>query len=211
MRFFATLLAAAAFSTHAVAIDQVQPQAAEVNATVVNAPDLGPTLGDKIPHDLTVMTALGDETSFQQLTGEKGLVLFFVRSVDWCPFCRAQAVDVNKRIAEFNDRGLNVAFVSYDAPTKQAPFVRKWGFEPALLSDEKIEVIEAFGLRNETHKEGSRFFGIPHPAVFIINNEKGIVGKLYEEDYISNAKSYRERPAVDVILDVADMAFNLKN
>ena len=217
MKFLVTFLAVAAFSTHAAAIhnhqSEVAPRAAKAtasvkaDASVVNAPDLGPALGDKIPHDLTVLTSAGVETNFEELVGEKGLALFFVRSVDWCPFCRAQAVDVNTRLADFRKRGINVAFVSYDVPAKQSPFVKKWDFEPALLSDEKIEIIDAFGLRNETHKEGSRFFGIPHPAVFIINSEKAIVGKLYEDDYVSNAKSYRERPAVDLILDVVDGAF----
>jgi len=168
------------------------------------AEKLGSEVGAPIPHDLKVMTSAGVTTSFSELTGDKGLALFFVRSVDWCPYCKAQAVDVNERIGEFASRGYNVAFVSYDAPAKQKPFVTKWKFKPALLSDEKIEIINAFGLRNESHKEGSRFYGIPHPAVFIVQKDKTIAAKLYEEDFAVNDKSYRERPAVDLILEAID-------
>ena len=173
-------------------------------AAAAETPALGPDVGAEIPHALNAKTASGAETTFATMAGEKGLALFFVRSLDWCPYCRAQAVDVNKRIADFRARGLEVAFVSYDAPAKQQRFADKWKFEPVLISDENVEIIEAFGLRNEQHKEGSRFYGIPHPAVFIVGADGVIAAKLYEDDYAVNDKSYKNRPAVDIILDAAD-------
>ena len=204
---FKFVAVAAMFSAGGALAQNVQSEAeVTMEGTVVDAPDLGPAVGDLIPHDLTAVTSAGAETNFDQLVGEQGLALFFVRSVDWCPYCRAQAVDVNARVQEFNDRGLNVAFISYDAPKKQVPFVKKWDFQPTLLSDNDIEIINAFGLRNEKHEEGSKFYGIPHPAVFVISPDKQIIAKLYEEDFMSNDKSYRERPAVDLILEVADGA-----
>ena len=208
MKMLVRFLALAALSVTGGAYAQDVHSEAEVvtEGGVVNAVDLGPAVGAQLPHDLTTVTSAGAETNFDQLVGEKGLALFFVRSVDWCPYCRAQAVDVNGRVQEFKDRGLNVAFISYDSPKKQTPFVEKWDFEPTLLSDENIEIINAFGLRNESHEEGSRFYGIPHPVVFVVNPDKQIVAKLYEEDFMSNDKSYRERPAVDLILDVVDEA-----
>ncbi|MEO0695579.1 MAG: peroxiredoxin family protein [Pseudomonadota bacterium] len=169
---------------------------------------LGPDVGEPIPHDLQT-TDTG--ANFDALVGEKGLALFFIRSLDWCPFCKNQAIDVNDRLADFEDRGLNVAFVSYDTPSKQIAFAEKTNFQPALVSDEEINVINAFGLRNETHEEGSRFHGIPHPAVFIITPDKKIAAKLYEEDYASNEKSYRNRPAVDVILEKVDTVLTNQN
>lgn len=174
--------------------------------SAAHADELGPPVGTTIPHDLSAETAGGEAVNFAGLVGEKGLALFFIRSVDWCPFCRAQAVDVNKRVADFEARGLTVAFVSYDPPAKQKPFVEKWKFRPALISDEEIEIINAFGLRNEAHGEGGKFYGIPHPAVFIITPDRKIAAKLYEEDYATNDKSYRNRPAIDVILETADRA-----
>lgn len=171
------------------------------------AEDLGPEIGAVIPHDLTATTSAGVETNFADLVGEKGLALFFVRSVDWCPFCRAQAVDVNGRMAAFEERRIKVAFVSYDVPAKQQPFVEKWRFTPAMISDDNIEIINAFGIRNEDYAEGSRFYGIPHPAVFIINKDKTVAAKLYEEDFAVNSKSYRERPEVDTVLATIDEVF----
>ncbi|MEO1014004.1 MAG: peroxiredoxin family protein [Pseudomonadota bacterium] len=200
---FASVLAALAFAT---AIGSI-PAAAEESASVAAA-ELGPSVGAAIPHDLALPRANGETGAFDALVGEKGLALFFVRSVDWCPYCKRQAEDVSKRIAEFEARGLGVAFVSYDTIEKQAKFVEASGFAPALLSDADIEAINAFGIRNETAKEGTRWYGIPHPVTFIIDRDQTIRAKFYEEDFLTNDKSYRNRTAVDVILAGVDAAFS---
>ncbi len=166
--------------------------------------ELGPAVGAVIPHDLKVETASGEATDFDALVGEKGLALFFVRSVDWCPYCRQQAIEVQKSLQAFKQRGINVAFVSYDQTAAQKRFADKWDFEPTLLSDPQIDIINAFGLRNMKHKEGSRFYGIPYPAVFIVTPARVVAAKLYEEDYAVNDASYKSRPAVDIILSAID-------
>lgn len=170
-------------------------------ANIAKAQELGPEVGSLIPHDLTDVNGKG---GFENLTGENGLALFFVRSLDWCPFCKRQATEASARIGEFQARGLNVAFVSYDSAEKQNRFASSKDFKAELLSDSDIEIINAFGLRNEQHKEGSRVYGIPHPVVLIINPDKTIAAKIYEEDYTTNTKSYRNRPAVDLILEKID-------
>ncbi|GAB4522301.1 MAG: hypothetical protein Kow00133_09770 [Amphiplicatus sp.] len=170
---------------------------------------LGPPVGAPIPHDLAATDAQGRAQSFDSLVGERGMALFFVRSVDWCPFCRGQAQDIHEARAEFAERGLSVAFVSYDPVEKQARFIEETGFAPALLSDEGSKIIDAFGLRNEAHKSG-RFAGIPHPAVFIVAPDRTILAKLYEEDYATNDKSYRNRPTVEAILKAADAALDAR-
>ncbi|MGF1542922.1 MAG: peroxiredoxin family protein [Parvularculaceae bacterium] len=183
------------------------PVAAEPAAASATA-DLGPAVGEKIPHDLGLPSPNADKSGFDALVGENGMSLFFVRSVDWCPFCKRQARDVNDRVAEFAERGLSVVFVSYDAVEKQQAFAEAEGFKPALLSDADIEAINAFGIRNESHEEGSRVYGIPHPVTFILDGDGVVRAKLFEEDFLANKKSYRNRPAVDAVLDQADAAFS---
>ena len=181
-------------------------EARETEMTAGEVAGLGPAIGAPIPHDLSLTDAAGAPVDFAALKGEKGAAVFFVRSVDWCPFCIKQALDVNARADDFRALGLAPVLVSYDAPATQMKFAEKEGVEIALVSDEQSEAIKAFGLLNETHAEGSRFYGVPHPAVFIVDDEKVIRAKLYEEDYLSNKKSYRNRPAIDVILDEAKAA-----
>jgi len=168
--------------------------------------ELGPALGETIPHDLSVPTAHGGMEDFQSLSGEKGMALFFIRSVDWCPYCKAQAIEVDGRVKEFQDRGLNVVFLSYDQPEEQQAFIERRKIESVVLSDTESEVIKAFGLLNENYAVESRGYGVPHPAVFVVNNDREVAAKLYESDFISNDKSYRNRPAVDLILEAVDAA-----
>lgn len=165
--------------------------------------ELGPIVGAKIPHDLSSTDADGEARKFDSLVGPKGLVVFFVRSVDWCPYCKAQALSVDASRRDFAARGLGVAFISYDPVDKLAAFSQSRDLGLTLLSDPESKVIDAFGLRNERHKEG-RFAGIPHPAAFVIRPDRTIAAKLYEKDYLTNDKSYATRPEVGAILAASD-------
>jgi peroxiredoxin Q/BCP len=192
---YRNIVAAALFAAAAAA---PAPSAAE-------AADLGPKVGAAIPHDLAATDASGAARNFDSLVGPKGMALFFVRSVDWCPYCKAQTLSVDASRAEFEKRGLSVVFVSYDAVEKQKAFAQAKNVGVTLLSDPKSEIIDAFGLRNEKHASG-RFAGIPHPAAFIVKPDRTIAAKLYETDYATNDKSYVNRPEVGAVLAAADGA-----
>ncbi len=167
--------------------------------------DLGPRIGAAIPHDLAASDSSGATRSFDSLVGPKGMALFFVRSLDWCPYCKAQALSVDASRAEFEKRGLSVVFVSYDAAEKQKAFADSKKVGVTLLSDPKSEIIDAFGLRNEKHASG-RFAGIPHPAAFIVKPDRTIAAKLFEADYATDDQSYVNRPEVGAVLAAADGA-----
>lgn len=194
-----TLFAALA----ALVLAAAGPAAASSPAAETKSAELGPKVGAAIPHDLTATDASGAARSFETLVGEKGMALFFVRSVDWCPYCKAQALSVDAARADFERRGLSVVFVSYDDSAKQRKFASEKSVSVTLLSDPKSEIIDAFGLRNEKHTSG-RFAGIPHPAAFIVKPDRTIAAKLYEADYVTNDKSYVNRPEVGAILAAAD-------
>ncbi len=168
--------------------------------------ELGPAVGAVIPHDLEAMDADGAARDFDGLKGEKGMVLVFIRSLDWCPYCQLQTLDIANRSEEFEARGLNVVFLSYDSQEIQTRFKTKWRIDPTILSDTDSEIINAFGLLNESYDPKGSYYGVPHPVMFIVDNDKTIAAKLYEDDYLSNEKSYRNRPAIDVILAAIETA-----
>lgn len=60
-----------------------------------------------------------------------------------------------------------------------------------LLSDPEHKVIDAYGLRDPAY-EGQKVYGIPHPAIYVIDK----TGKVAWAKIESN---YRERPANDEI------------
>jgi peroxiredoxin Q/BCP len=189
----------------AVSLLAAGPAGAASPAATAQSAELGPKIGSPIPHDLKASDASGAARAFDDLVGPKGMALFFVRSVDWCPYCKAQTLSVDAARAEFERRGLSVVFVSYDAAEKQKKFASDKSVSVTLLSDPKSEIIDAFGLRNEKHTSG-RFAGIPHPAAFIVKPDRTIAAKLYEKDYATNDKSYVNRPEVGAVLAAADGA-----
>jgi hypothetical protein len=84
---------------------------------------------------------------------------------------------------EFESKGLNVAAVSYDSPAVLKHFADRAGVEYPLLADTDSEVIRAFGILNERIPEDHRFYGIPNPGYYVID-ENGIVqSKYFEERY----------------------------
>ncbi|MGH9871568.1 MAG: redoxin domain-containing protein [Pyrinomonadaceae bacterium] len=60
-----------------------------------------------------------------------------------------------------------------------------------ILSDPDHKIIDAYGLRDPAY-EGQKFYGIPHPAVYVIDKP----GKVARAKIESN---YRDRPANDEI------------
>lgn len=205
MRPALALILRAALSVAAVAFAATGALAQTTMAQTPPAPtaELGPRIGTPIPHSLAAVDQSGAARDFKALTGPNGMALYFIRSVDWCPYCKNQTLTVDAARREFEKRGVSVVFVSYDAHEVQSAFAKLRDVKVTLLSDPKSEIIDAFGLRNQTHKDG-RFAGIPHPAVFYVKPDGVIAAKLYEEDYLTNDKSYRQRPEVAAVLEAID-------
>src|SRR5688572_9417685 len=80
------------------------------------APEIGPPIGAKVPDIGSPPDQTGAQRSLASLMGEKGLVLFFFRSADWCPYCQAQMMDLNMAVAAIERRGYRMAGISYDSP-----------------------------------------------------------------------------------------------
>lgn len=150
--------------------------------------------GSEIPHLLTSIDQNGDEQSFETVKGEKGAVLYFVRSADWCPYCQVQLLDIRDYGPELIDAGYNVVAISYDAPEKLKAFADRYKFDYTMLSDKNSEIIKAFGILNEDMKEGTPYYGIPHPTIYVVN-ANGIVQNVFAEE------GYKTRPAKESILN----------
>lgn len=58
-----------------------------------------------------------------------------------------------------------------------------------LLSDPNHKVIDGYGLRDPAYKE-EKVYGIPHPAVYVINKDGKVIWAKIESDY-------RKRPTND--------------
>ncbi|MDZ4762605.1 MAG: peroxiredoxin family protein [Alphaproteobacteria bacterium] len=156
----------------------------------------GLAVGAPIPA-LSVLTHTGATATFDQLKGEKGLVVAFVRSADWCPFCKNQLKDLDTVAADLKARGYPLVALSYDPVKTLATFAEANKLDYTLLSDPDSRTIDAFGLRNEEVRGNKRFNGIPHPAIFIIGADGVVKAKLYEE-------RYQDRPPGKLVVATID-------
>lgn len=130
--------------------------------------------------------------------GEKGTALVFVRSADWCPYCRKQLKALKDAAGPLAEAGWDLAALSYDSSAVLAEFARAENLNYRLYSDPDSDVIAAFNLLNTDIREGSRSWGIPHPAVVFVRND-GTVAAVLRED------GYKTRPQIDMIVETAEL------
>lgn len=68
--------------------------------------------------------------------------------------------------------------VSYDSVETLKKFSQQSHVNFPLLADPKSAVIDAYGVRNKSVREGSRQDGIPHPITIVIDRQGRIAAKL---------------------------------
>jgi peroxiredoxin len=161
------------------------------------AEDLGPRIGTRVPDIGNPPDQTGTPRSLQSLMGENGLVLFFFRSADWCPYCQAQMIDLNTAVAAIERRGYRMAGISYDSPQILKTFIERRQIGYTLLSDPKSEIIDRYGLRDPQYPQGNPAYGVPRPIIFILDKTGTIKAKLYEE-------TYTKRPPASLVVSTID-------
>jgi peroxiredoxin len=110
-------------------------------------------------------------------------MLVFSRSVDWCPYCKTQVIELQNRIDELGKEGLGVAVITYDAEHLQAEFSKRRGITLPLLSDAGSAAIRAFGILNTTVTRESRNYGIPFPGTLIVDRGGIVTARFFEDAY----------------------------
>lgn len=133
--------------------------------------------------EFSAVTTTGEAVTFADISGENGAVLVFSRSLDWCPYCKAQALELETIKADLDAQGWTLNLLTYDAPEVLAVYSADKNLSYTLLSDTDSATIDAFGLRNTDMSPGSRFDGVPHPAIIYIKADGEVVGVQKEEGY----------------------------
>ena len=178
-----------ALHTKAAEADKVASAMAQVST-------IGLADGVQAP-SVTLIDTDGTAQTFEALAGTKGTVVAFVRSADWCPYCKKQLMDLEAAVAPLADGGWTLVSVSYDTVETLAAFKAEKSLSYAMLSDEGSAAIKAFNLLNTDMKPGSRYEGVPHPAIMFIGVDGRIEKTLRE-------KGYKNRPAVDLVIETAE-------
>ena len=166
--------------------------------------DLGPAVGASVP-SVSLVDAAGERRDLANLTGENGLVLYFNRSLDWCPFCQAQVIEIEAALDAFESRGYAVAVITYDEVETLAMFADRRDVSLTLLADPDSVAIDAFGVRDPVYADPENYaFGVPYPVTFVIDPEGRVQFKFWHEPGLGQEGGYRIRVSVEDVLDALD-------
>jgi thioredoxin-dependent peroxiredoxin len=107
----------------------------------------------------------GDTVSLGDYAGKK-LVLFFYPRAD-TPGCTKEAIDFTRLASAFTEHQTAVLGVSADPLKAQEAFRNKHQLTTPLVSDERHEMLEAYGAWGEKSMYGRTFQGVLRTTVLI--------------------------------------------
>ncbi|MCB1687995.1 MAG: peroxiredoxin family protein [Halioglobus sp.] len=150
--------------------------------------DPGPAVGSRFP-GLQATYNGRTVTLIDEFAGPRGTAFIASRSVDWCPYCMRQMIQLQENKAGFDAAGIGMVAITYDEPALQQAFIEKHGITIPLLSDQDALSFKTLGILNDDYAPGDFQYGIPHPGMIVIDTEGRVVGKQFLEAYSSRVDS----------------------
>jgi len=168
---------------------------------------LGPQVGEKVP-DFSLKDQNGNTRTLQSIMGSKGAMIIFVRSADWCPYCKTQLVELQSQLSQLKARGLGVASISYDSEAILAAFSKQHGITYPMLADAGSVTIKRFGILNplpelalsggaddpELKAEVAKYVsvngarqqqvGMAFPGAFFVDRSGRVTARFFEDAYV---------------------------
>jgi peroxiredoxin len=193
-----TLLGAAAFALSVMPSALAQSDPATVAAEA--AAEFGPAIGHAAPA-FAVTDATGVERTLANLSGPQGVVIYFNRSLDWCPICLRQTLEVEAAREAFEDAGWSVAVLTYDTQETLARVADQRQLSLTLLADEGSAVIDAFDVRDPIYADPDHMaHGVPYPIAFAIRPDGTVAGKYWHEAGLGGQRGYATRVSTDDVI-----------
>jgi thioredoxin-dependent peroxiredoxin len=131
--------------------------------------------GDAAP-DFTLPDADGNDVSLSSLRGQRVIIYFYPAAMT--PGCTKQACDFRDSLESLAAAGFAVVGVSPDSPAKLAKFRDRDGLNFPLVSDQKREVLEAYGAYGEKMLYGKKSVGVIR-STFVVGPD----GKIEQAQY----------------------------
>ena len=150
--------------------------------------DPGPALGSRFPGIQAIYQGQAIQL-LEPFAGPRGTVFIASRSLDWCPYCMRQMVQLQEHKAEYDRAGIGMVAITYDAPALQQAFIDKFNITIPILSDIDASSFKTLGILNRKYEPGAPQYGIPHPGIIVVNPAGEVVGKLFLEAYSSRVDS----------------------
>ena len=127
----------------------------------------------------------GKSVSLSDFAG-KTIVLYFYPK-DNTPGCTRQACAFKAKNDEFKAKNAVIIGVSKDSSASHARFAEKYGLPFILLSDEKLDVIKAYGVWQEKKLYGKVSYGVVR-TTFVIDGDGVITAVMPKVKPDTNAE-----------------------
>ena len=131
-------------------------------------------VGDKAPQ-FSLPTGDDKTLTLKDFKGKK-IVLYFYPKDDTSG-CTKEACSFQENLSAVKKKGAIVLGISADSASSHAKFAKKYDLSFPLLSDEKREVLKAYGVWKEKSMYGRKYMGIER-TTFIID-EEGMIARIF--------------------------------
>lgn len=97
-------------------------------------------------------------------------------------YWQRQLAELQAHVGAIESSRVAVTAVLYDSPADLARFTGKHNITFPILSNEDSEIITTLGLLNTDMADGTTYYGVPYPGVFLLDSDSRIVAKYAEQD-----------------------------
>ena len=155
------------------------------DSTVDDAKRIEPVRNGEEAPDFTLEDLQGNTVTLSEARGKTATVVVFYRGY-WCPFCARQLAEL-RSLAKGNEQ-IRLLAISVDDHETTKKFIEKISSDGngsvnfTMLSDPDHKVIDRYGLHDPAY-DGTKFDGIPHPAVYVIDKAGRVAWSKVESDY----------------------------
>jgi peroxiredoxin Q/BCP len=130
--------------------------------------------GSQAP-DFTLSSSTGKDVRLSDLRGKKVVLYFYPK--DDTPGCTKEACSFRDNLPKFEKLDAVVLGISRDSLDSHQDFIKKYGLNFTLLSDEKLEANGLYGTWKEKEMYGKKYWGTER-STFVID-EDGRIKKIF--------------------------------
>ena len=132
--------------------------------------------GDTAP-DFTLQDQDGKKRSLSDYRGKWVLIYFYPK--DNTPGCTVEACTLRDSIEDIRGAGAEILGISVDSVKSHSGFAGKYKLPFPILSDEKKEVVNSYGVWGRKKFMGREYLGTNRSSFLV--DKKGKIAKVYEK------------------------------
>jgi peroxiredoxin Q/BCP len=133
-------------------------------------------VGDRAP-SFCLPSAEGTKISLKDFKGKKIVLYFYPK--DSTSGCTKEACSFQENIPSLRRKGSVLLGVSADSVSSHNKFASRYGLSFPLLSDEKKDILKAYGVWKEKSLYGRKYMGIERTTFLI--DERGKITHIFSK------------------------------